>query len=247
MKNPLSNARPAAMNSTGKPVLRIDWATHEAAKFACLNWHYSKAVPKAKLVKVGAWENGKFIGVVIFSYGANQNLGNPYGCSMQECVELTRIALTKHETPVSKIMALAFMFLKKQSPGIRLLVSYADLDQGHHGGIYQATNWVYEGLCGVGSQAAYIINGEKLHNKTVYDRYGTRAYDQIKKIHPTMELFYTKGKHKYLLPLDAAMREQIAPLAKPYPKSTRVKKQDSGHPSELGGAVPTDTLHSSTG
>jgi len=37
--------------------------------------------------------------------------------------------------------------------------------------------------------------------------------------------------------------DQVAPLAKPYPKSTRVKKQDSGHPSELGGAVPTDTLH----
>ena len=38
-----------------------------------------------------------------------------------------------------------------------------------------------------------------------------------------------------------ASEEQIAHLAKPYPK--RAKKQDSENPSELGGAVPTDTLH----
>jgi len=36
-----------------KPELKIDWATSDAAKFACLNWHYAKAVPVGKLVKVG--------------------------------------------------------------------------------------------------------------------------------------------------------------------------------------------------
>lgn len=51
-------------------------------------------------------------------------------------------------------------------------------------------------------------------------------------------------KHKYLMPLDAAMREQIAPLAKPYPKrTTRTKEQDAEHPSALGGASPTRALH----
>ena len=28
-----------------KANLKIDWATHEAAKYACTNWHYSKSVP----------------------------------------------------------------------------------------------------------------------------------------------------------------------------------------------------------
>ena len=31
-----------AMSS--KPVLRIDWATHEAARYACEKWHYSRCV-----------------------------------------------------------------------------------------------------------------------------------------------------------------------------------------------------------
>ena len=52
-----------------KPKLKVDWATHEAAKHSCVNWHYSKCLPAGKLVKIGAWENSKFIGVVIFSRG----------------------------------------------------------------------------------------------------------------------------------------------------------------------------------
>ncbi len=48
------------------------------------------------------------------------------------------------------------------------------------------------------------------------------------------------GKHRYLMPLDDAMRAQIAPLAKPYPK--RAKDQDAEHPSALGGESPTRTL-----
>ena len=129
----------------GKADLRIDWATHEAAKHACVNWHYSGCLPAGKLVKVGAWENGKFIGVVLFGRGATPNLGRPYNLGQDECVELVRIALTKHENAVSRIAALAMKFLHKANPKLRLIVSFADQSQGHHGGIYQAGNWVYNG------------------------------------------------------------------------------------------------------
>jgi hypothetical protein len=118
-----------------KTVLKIDWATHQAAKYAVENWHYSESMPAGKLVKVGAWENGKFIGVVLFGRGANNNIGKPYGLSQTAACELVRIALTKHITPVSKIAAIAMRFLKANSPGLRLIISYADPLQGHHWGI----------------------------------------------------------------------------------------------------------------
>jgi len=102
--------------------LKIDWASHEAASYACLNWHYSKRMPRFKLVKIGAWENDKFIGVVLFGWGATQDLVKPYGLKMTQGCELTRIALKEHKSPVSKIMALAIKFLKKSNPGIRLIV-----------------------------------------------------------------------------------------------------------------------------
>lgn len=228
------------MSFISKPILKIDWATHEAAKYACENWHYSKCIPRSKLVKIGVWENKKFVGVVIFSYGANPKLGTPYGCTMQECVELTRVAMTNHLTPVSKIISLAIRFLRKQSVGIKLIVSYADADENHHGGIYQASNWIYEGLVNNGHVAGYIVNGKKIHPKTMFDRHQTHARDQIRKIYPSLQLFVSKGKHKYLMPLDEQMRAKIAYLSKPYPK--RVKGQDSGFHPGLGGSTPTHTL-----
>ena len=215
------------MSSTNKPVLRIDWATNDAAKFACLNWHYAKAVPVGKLVKVGAWEKGKFIGCVLFGRGANKNMPKPYGLGQDECVELVRVALTKHDAPVSKIMMLAIKFLNKSNPGIRLVVSYADLDSNHHGGIYQATNWIYEGLFGKDSVSAFIINGKKTHRKSIDSLGVKQSIAEVRRcLDPNAKEFITKGKHKYLMPLDREMSIKIAPLAKPYPK--RVKQAMTG-------------------
>lgn len=83
------------------------------------------------MVKVGAWEDGKFIGVVIFSRGATVNIGKPYKMDQTEICELTRVALTNHVTPVTRIVAIAIKMLRKQSPGMKLIISYADVDQGH--------------------------------------------------------------------------------------------------------------------
>jgi len=225
-----------------KADLHIDWATHEAAKFCCENWHYSKVLPVGKLVKVGAWENGKFIGVVLFGRGANHNMSKPYGLGQDQCVELVRVALNKHSTPVSKIMMLAIKFLQKSNSGIRLIVSYADLDVGHHGGIYQATNWIYEGIFNAGARQGFLINGRVRHNKSVHSMGVKQTIEAVRHhIDPNAKEVFTKGKHKYLMPLDADMRARIMPLSKPYPK--RAKEQDSENPSELGGATPTCTLH----
>ena len=54
--------------------LRLDWCSYKAAKHAVMNWHYSKTMPIGKLVKIGVWEDDKFIGVVIFGLGASAPL-----------------------------------------------------------------------------------------------------------------------------------------------------------------------------
>lgn len=198
--------------------LKVDWATHEAAKYAVLNWHYSKRLPVFGTVKIGAWEDGKFIGVVIFSRGATPEIGSPYGLEQTEICELTRVALTKHETPVSRILSFAFKFLKENSPGLRMIVSFADMAQGHHGGIYQATNWIYVGLS---ETHAYRVLGKVEHPKSLHSRYG-RGGQSIPwlraNVDPKAERIVAGSKHRYLMPLDKKMRKQILPLSKPYPK-----------------------------
>jgi len=194
-----------------KAGLKIDWATHAAAKYACTHWHYSNSVPAGKLVKVGAWESGKFIGVVIFGRGANFNMVKGFGLTQKQGCELVRVALSGHEAPVSRIVSIAIKFLKKTNPNLRMIVSYADPDQGHHGGIYQAGNWLYTGKSAKAVKVFY--KGKWSHKKTVDDA----LVDYKKLNHKTVE-----GKHRYLMPLDREMKEQIKALSKPYPK--RVKQ-----------------------
>ena len=199
--------------------LKVDWCSHAAVKYACTNWHYSRAVPAGSLLKIGAWENGVFIGCVLFSHGANLHIGNPYGMTQFEAVELTRIAMTTHVTPVTQIVSRALRMLKQQCPGVKLVVSFADTDQEHIGGIYQAGNWIYTGLAGKNTMSAFIIHGKKTHPKTVYSRGWMSSIKWLREnIDPNAEIFITGGKHKYLYPLDKKTRKAIIHLSKPYPK-----------------------------
>lgn len=195
-----------------KVKLKIDWASHEAAKYACLNWHYSKCLPVGKLVKIGAWENDKFIGVVIFGRGANKSLGEPYKLDQTECCELVRIALTDHKTPVSRIMSIAIKLLKNIHKQLKLVISFADSEQNHHGGIYQATNWVYVGK--TNSADEYLYKGKRWHGRAFRKSFGSH----LNYMNKGLEIVQGSQKHRYLMPLDDNMRKQVQQLAKPYPK-----------------------------
>ena len=218
-----------------RPELRIDWATHEAAKYAVENWHYSKSLPAGKSVKIGVWENDRFTGCVVFSLGANPNLASPYGLQKTEACELTRFALNTHTTPVSRIIRIAIKMLKTTCPKLRLIVSYADDGQGHHGGIYQAGNWVFVGIHS-GERNVILRSGKRVHPRQAYSLYGTTRPDGSHTV-------VASSKHKYLMPLDDEMRNCIEPLRKPYPKRVRsVDSDTSGDQPEMGGATPTRTL-----
>lgn len=227
-----------------KPNLKIDWATHEAAKFACENWHYSKSTPVPPLVKLGVWEDQKFIGAVIFSRGASSNLLKPYGLKQTEGCELTRVALKNHTSPVSKILSLCIKFLRKNSPGLKLIISFADPNEGHHGGIYQATNWIYSG---VSAQSFKFIDkqGREWHSRQVSEKGYNIQQGNIRKTAKPSECFKVlqKGKHRYLMPLDEETKLKVIKLSKPYPKRATSKDSVvSGFQSEEGGAIPTVAL-----
>ena len=221
-----------------KSDLRIDWATHESAKYACENWHYSQTLPVGKMVKIGAWENGKFIGVVVFAWGMNRNLGSPYGLGIAECCELVRIALTRHTCYVTRIMTLAIKFLKKANQGLRLVVSFADPAANHHGGIYQGGNWFYLGKSSNGFE--WRLNGKRLNKRAYTGHNFGRARLEVPN---GAEKVNIPGKHRYLMPLDDQMRKQIEPLRKPYPKRVRSIDSDATAIQAVeGGSTPTRTL-----
>ena len=210
--------------------LKIDWATYEAAKYACENWHYSKCLPIGKLVKVGVWEKGRFIGVVLFARGASPFLGKKFNLRQDEICELVRVALRKHENPVSKIIAISLNFLKRLNKGLKLTVSFADSNQGHHGGIYQAGNWIYSGKSNKTTEV--FMNGKWTHMRNAYHKKNAKSKTRI-----------TEGKHRYLMPLDKKIRQTIIKLSKPYPKRAQNIDSDvSSYQDEKGSANLTCAL-----
>lgn len=212
----------------------------EAAKYAVLNWHYSEAMPSGKLIKFGVWEDGKFIGSILYGRGATPNLGKPYGLDQTELCELVRVALTNHTTPVSQLIALTLNKIKETNPGIRLVVSFADPKQGHVGGIYQAGNWIYSGTS---NDANYFkVKGKVTHPKTIA-AHGIQSIEWVRKyMDPNAELVPMPGKHRYLYPLDKQIRRRVLQLSLPYPKLiTRegsVEGNASGFLSEDVGSTP---------
>ena len=216
-----------------KSKLHLDWCSYKAAKFAVEHWHYSNKMPVGKLVKIGVWEDGVFIGAIIFGMGASKDLGRPIGLKLFQYCELVRVALAKHKTTVTKIISIAIKMLKHQSPKLLAIISFADPEEGHLGKIYQAGNWLY---CGESKSAVvYELNGKKYHNRVVNPgalQFGRRAKASIDKTKALRR--YTAPKLKYVYPLDKSFKEQIENLKKPYPKRLcgNVVKEHISHTSE---------------
>lgn len=211
------------------PALLVAPCSWEASKHAVMNWHYSTAMPISRHASYGVWEYGRFVGAVMFGYGTGPYIGDRYGLAMGEIVELTRVALTDHVAPVSEIVARALRQFKDNNPGTRLVVSYADTEQGHHGGIYQAGNWIYTGA--TGHRSLYLINGQIMHSRTVDEMRVGIEYIR-RNIDPEARRIPVPGKHRYLMPLDKQMRRQVLKLAQPYPvragEASEVTRRPSG-------------------
>ena len=192
-------------------------------------------------MKVGCWESGQFIGVVIFSRGNTPFIGAPFGLPQSEVVELTRVALGEHDSPTSRIVAVTLRLLRKQSPGLRLVVSYADPAHGHVGTLYQAGGWCYLGE--TRRESLLRVHGRLLHPRTVGSRYGHRGVLWLRRhVDRNVDRIILPPKHKYVFPLDAAMREQVRPLLQPYPKRERSADSGTAVPTAGGGAHPTRSL-----
>ena len=88
--------------------------------------------------------------------------------------------------------------LKREMPGIRLLVSYADLNQGHEGRIYQASNWVFVGKTGF--EAGIMLKGKLTHRRTINSKYGTSDIGWLQHhVDPSAARYEGNPKYKYLL------------------------------------------------
>lgn len=203
---------------TSRPAygLFLEPCNRATAGEACRRWHYLGKIGAVTVAQFAVYEDGEFIGTVVFGAGPRL-LSGRYRCKPREACELTRVALGRHRTPTSRIVAIAIRLLQQRRPDLRLIVSFADSDQGHHGGIYQAGGWIFTGSRKFHS--ALRVKGKVVHPRSLSDRYGTSSVEWLRKnIDPRAKKIETGEKHRYLMPLDEPMRRRVQALALAYPK-----------------------------
>lgn len=200
-------------------MITLKRASPEAVRYACLNFHYAKTVPSSMYSYNVYNEQGNWCGVIIFGTGANNRISVPFGMNPGEVIELVRVALNGEQPCTSECVAAAVRQLHKDAPQIKLLVSYADMDQEHVGTIYQATNWIYLGETAVGGRCGFMVRGKKLHPKTVYSNGWVESEAWLKThVDPKARELKSKGKRKYIFVFDKKLRKEWQKKALPYPK-----------------------------
>lgn len=154
---------------------------------------------------------------------------------MEQGCELVRIALKKHVIPVTRIVAIALKLLKRSNPGLKLVVSFSDPEQGHYGGIYQGGGWIFSGY----SQASdeYIFKGKRWQGRSFRNTHKGLERD------PRVKIVKGSSKLRYLMPLDEGVSRMVTKFSKKYPKRAGSKAvvAPPNHGGE-GGSTPTPAL-----
>jgi hypothetical protein len=127
------------------------------------------------------------------------------GIQLDEVLELTRLVCLDGygKNLESYVIGQSFEWLKKNDTRVKVLVSYADPEQSHTGGIYRATNWLYQG-CGASKlMPDYSIKLEEtgmwIHSRTVSAKFGNKSIENLARV--IGHTFWRKeetSKHRYI-------------------------------------------------
>lgn len=199
--------------------MRLTIATPQAIRYACKNFHYSKSTPSVQYGFNVYNSADEWCGVICFGGGATPQIGQPFDLCQGEILELVRVALNGKQNKTSECVAAALRELHRRNPLIKMVVSYASLDQDHKGIIYQATNWIYLGQIDGKKTNSIIINGKNTHKRTIGSRGWTTNIDWLRKnIDKNAEIYQSKGRHKYIYCFDKKLRKKWQKEAQQYPK-----------------------------
>jgi hypothetical protein len=164
------------------------------------NHHYSKACPPGHHY-FAAFHSGRVVGAAVYRKPSLPKTREAYGAD----IELARLVLLDEcgRNSESRFIGFQLRWLRKHSWPVRV-ISFADPHYGHDGTIYRASNFEYLGYeKGHGTRRIYV-DGEELHSKTAYDRYGCSG-SRLAELLPDsdVKIVVRPPKHVYVYSLKA--------------------------------------------
>tara|TARA_R110000824_G_scaffold291330_1_gene479843 strand:+ start:558 stop:1292 length:735 start_codon:yes stop_codon:yes gene_type:complete len=225
--------------------LSIREINKKTAKKMIVENHYSHLWTKCSVALGIFYETGnehaffdeaeeKLIGVCVFGDPVGRSSGESISLLIDrtEVFELTRLFIFDGygNNIESWFISQSMNWLRKNRPHIRALVSYADPKEGHPGTIYQATNWIYQGIIGNTTWSfKFNQNDRWKHGRTIFPYYGTNDIEKIQR--QVKEPFWIRKeprKHRYIYLLTSKRdRKKIMKNLK-YPILNYPKSRDFG-------------------
>ena len=186
-----------------------------------LKKHYAKRLPSISFA-FGLYLKKILQGVLTFGMPPNyieMKAWEPY-----ELLELNRLVVNEGlpKNTLSFFVSQAIKLLSKP----KVLISYSDFRQGHHGYIYQATNWIYTGVGGEGQKIYIMKDGSERHQRHENQIF-KGLVDHIEKTTGKARYYYFHGNKEEML---KKLRFEI----KPYPKGDNQRYNADYKPSTQG-------------
>lgn len=173
----------------------INEVNYKTCKEFCQIWHYSKSCPAGK-VYYGLFCNGQLIGVICYGEPAMRNQKACYGAD----IELRRLCCIDNTPKNTESYFIGNTLKKIKKLGFKCCISLADPNHGHIGTIYKASNFVYIGVERGGGSRDIFIDGEKMHSRTAFAKYGVSGQKGLSEMFPDkkIEVRDKERKHVYL-------------------------------------------------
>lgn len=198
---------------------RIDYKT--AMDVVVANHYLHRKAPCSFAFGLFCKKSKDLIGVIVYGTPSSAPLRTGV-CGAEEkdnVIELTRLWV-KDCTPKNTESFLIGNTIGKVDKEI--IVSYAEIQQGHVGVVYQATNWVYTGLSA--KRTNWTIEGVNKHCQTIADKH--TALELREKYGDKFSLVDRPRKHRYVyFNCSSKRRKELLSKLKykiePYPKTNQ--------------------------
>lgn len=209
----------------------------EDCKEWCLYKHYAHRIPSISFAFGLYNKDLRMVGVCTYGVPASPSLVS--GAISEEYAdkffELNRLVVDDGlpRNTLSFFVATTLKMLPKPM----VVVSYADSEQGHHGYIYQATNWLYTGTTKPHSEYS-VDGGENKHSRHLLDEYG--GINEAKAKGVKMSVGQRSIKYRYFQFLgDKRQRRDMLrrfkyEIINEYPKGDNTRYDASYHTSPQG-------------
>ena len=181
------------------------------------------AIPAQKVnnsyIHLGVYYRDNFAGVLQFGYALQPACagGIVEGTRQGEYLELNRMWLAEVCPRNSESMAISYAvkYIRRASPSVAWIQSFADERCGRLGVVYQASNFLY-----LGSHVAtfYFLDGDYYHKLLLTAHLKTNGRGRILRENVGRALKLAYRQYRYILFLKQSWRKRLRLKVQPFPK-----------------------------